>query len=68
MFCFVRFKARFFLFVDLQEFFSDLGSGDEKKSSENDQITGHFQSFFYGAFFIIFFLISPEKKTVKLVG
>ena len=42
-------------------FFSDLGSGDEKKkkSSENDQLTGHFQSFFFS-------LISPEK-TVKLV-
>ena len=40
-------------------FFSDLGWGDEKKSSENEQLTGHFQSFF-------FFLISPEK-TVKLV-
>ena len=27
--------------------FSDLGSGDEKqKSSENDQLTGHFKSFF----------------------
>ena len=25
-------KARFFLLVDLREFFSDLGSGDEKKS------------------------------------
>ena len=30
----------------------------KKKSSENDQLPGHFQSFF--------FLISPEK-TVKLV-
>ena len=40
---------------------SDLGSGDRKKakkgSSENNQLTGHFQSFF---------LISPEQ-TVKLV-
>ena len=45
-------KARFFLLVDLREFFSDLGSGggDEKykeKSSENDKLTGHFQSFFF---------------------
>ena len=24
-------KARFFLLVDLRDFFSDLGSGDEKK-------------------------------------
>ena len=42
---------------------SDLGSEGtkikNKKSSENDQLTGHFQSFF-------FFLISPEE-TVKLV-
>ena len=30
------------------------------ESSENDQLTGHFQSFFF-----FFFLISPE--TVKLV-
>ena len=53
-------KARIFLLVDLREFFSDLGRGGgrkkNKKSSENDQLTGHFQSFF---------LISPEK-TVKL--
>ena len=40
--------------VDLRD--SDLGSGD-KKSSENDQLTGHFQSFFF---------ISPEQ-TVKIV-
>ena len=42
-----------------------FGSG-ELKSSENDQLTGHFQKFFF--FFLIFselFLISPE--TVKLV-
>ena len=57
------FRPELFLLVDLREFFSDLGSGDEKnkkKSSENDQSTGHFQSFF-------FFLISPEKnsKTCK---
>ena len=33
------------------------GGGYDKKSSENDKLTGHFQSFF---------LISPEQ-TVKLV-
>ena len=48
-------KARLFLLVDLQDFFSDLGSGDEKKknkSFENDQLTGHFQTlFFLRAFF-----------------
>ena len=32
------------------------GGGDEKKSSENDQLTGHFQSFIF---------IYPGK-TVKL--
>ena len=41
-------KARFFLLVDLQDFFSDLGTGGrEKKSSENDEFTAHFQSFFF---------------------
>ena len=35
-----------FLLVDLRDFFSDLGSGWRKKSSENGQLTGHFQSFF----------------------
>ena len=39
--------GQIFLLVDLQDFFSDLGWGDEKKSSENDQVTGHFQSFFF---------------------
>ena len=49
----------------------------EKKSSENDQLTGHFQSFFvfvfhlvlfffFRAFFFFFFFKSPEK-TVNLV-
>ena len=49
-------KARIFLLVDLQEFDSDLGSGwrKKKKSSENDQLTGHLQSFF---------LISSEKSS-----
>ena len=27
----IAFQARIFLFVDLREFFTDLGSGDEKK-------------------------------------
>ena len=52
------------LLVDLWEFFSDLGSGDRKKkekSSENDQLTGHFQSFFvvffhFQSFFFFFFI------------
>ena len=48
------FRQEFFLLVDLQDFFfSDLGSGvggevrGDKKSSENDKLTGHFQSFFF---------------------
>ena len=50
-------KTRFFLLVDIQDFFSDLGSGGgggggTKKSSEN--------------VFRAFFLLSLEK-TVKLV-
>ena len=42
-------KARIFSLVDLREFLSDLGSGTKKTkiSSENDQLTGHFQSFFF---------------------
>ena len=53
-------KARIFLLVDLREFFlSDLGSGRRKKinkkSSENDQLTGHFQSFFFFFFQFFFF-------------
>ena len=42
-------KARILLLVDLWEFFSDLGSRVMKKikGSENDQLTGHFQSFFF---------------------
>ena len=41
----------------------DLGSGEgkiDKKSSENDQLTGHFQSFF--SFSELFFK-SPEKNS-----
>ena len=34
------YKARIFLLVDYQDFFSDLGSGGRtKKNSENDQLT-----------------------------
>ena len=36
--------------------FSDLGAGDEIKSSVNDKLTGHFQSFFF-----LFFNISRKK-------
>ena len=40
---------------------------NEKKTSENDQLTGHFQSFFSSSEpFFLLFLISQEQ-TVKLV-
>ena len=74
-----------FLLVDLREKnFRLRVKGMKKnklKSSENDQLTGHFQSFFFffffflvffffffflSFFFFFFFLISPEKA-VKLV-
>ena len=45
-------RPEIFLLVDLRDFFSDLGSeGRKKKSSENDQLTGHFQSLFFLSFF-----------------
>ena len=44
-------KARIFLLVNLREFFFRSWLGGSKKntskSSENDQLTGHFQSFFF---------------------
>ena len=68
------YKDRFFLLVDLWEFFFRFRVGGTKKnkqkSSENDQLTGHFQSFFFSfseLFFsfselFFFFFKSPEKK------
>ena len=49
-------KARFILLVDLLDFFFRFRVGDKKKSSESDQLTGHFQSwfFFLRAFFFFF--------------
>ena len=38
--------ARIVLLVDLRDFFTDLGSGGGGGSSENDQLTSYFQSFF----------------------
>ena len=40
-------KARIFLLVDLRGKKIRFRVGDEKKSSKNDLLTGHFQSFFY---------------------
>ena len=34
---------------------SDRRKKEKKKSSENDQLTGHFQSFFFSFFFKTFF-------------
>ena len=56
-------RQDFFYQLIYRIFISDLGSEDEKKkkkSSENDQLTGHFQSFYK------FFLISSDQS-VKLV-
>ena len=56
-------KARFFLLVDLQDFFFQIkGWEDGKKSSENDQLTGHFQSFFF-SFSELFFNISRTNNS-----
>ena len=53
-------KARIFLLVDLREFFFRFRVGGTKKnkykSSENDQLTDHFQSFFFLFSFFFFFL------------
>ena len=50
-----KIKSGIFLLDDLRDLFLDLGSGGRNK--ENDQLTGHFQSFF---------LNISRKKTVKL--
>ena len=41
---------------------------NEIKSSENDQLTGHFQIFFFSAFFSVFFFYYLQKnsKTSKV--
>ena len=58
-------KARFFLLVDndFWDFFRFRSGGRKKikkKSSENDQLTGHFQSFFF--FSRAFFFYSLQKQ------
>ena len=68
------FRSDFFYKLIYGIFFPDLGLGDgkeRKKSYENDQLTGHFQSFFYFIFYfqvfwVFFFKVSPEP-TVKLL-
>ena len=55
-------KARFFLLVD---FYFRFRVGATKKSSEKDQLTGHFQSFF----FLLFLNISRTNiKTSKVTN
>ena len=49
-------KIKYRLLVYLTSF-TVFFSGDIKKSSENDQLTGHFQSFF------IYFFSSPDPKS-----
>ena len=60
-----------FLLVDLRELFQIKGRGDEKekkKSSENDQMTGHFQSFFSELLFSFSeLLFLTSEQTVELV-
>ena len=58
-------RPDFFLLLDLQDFFSDLGSGggDRKNNSENDQSTGHFQSFF-----LFFFYISRTNSKMSNIN
>ena len=64
------FWPEFFLLVDLRDFFFQIkGWGDRKKNwkktSENDQLTGHFQSFF--SFSGLFYIYIYPEQTVKLV-
>ena len=63
-------EARIFLLVDLRDIFFRFWVGGRKKikqkSSENDQLTGHFQDFFFffffRAFFFFFFNISRKNS------
>ena len=61
--------ARNFLIVDLREFFFRFRVGGRKKikkSSENDQLTGHFQSFiFFLSFSEHFFSFNISRKNSK---
>ena len=61
-------QARIFLLVDLREFFFRFRVGGTKKKklkcSENDQLTGHFQSIFF--FFSLSFL-QKNSKTSKVI-
>ena len=55
----LKVRSEFFLLIDLWYFFFQIqGQGTKNKSSENDQLTCHSQSFF--------FLISREKNPSKI--
>ena len=43
-------KARIFLLVDLQDFLQIEGLGGGGGGSENEHLTGHFQSFFFNIY------------------
>ena len=64
------FRPDFFLLVDLRDFFFRFrvwGTKKKKKSSENDQSTGHFKGFFFYIFRAFFFNISrTNSKTSKV--
>ena len=58
----IQCKARFFLLVDLREFFVQSRVGGTKKINKKAlKMTGHFQSFFF-FFFFFFFNISRKKQ------
>ena len=69
--CFLR--PDFFYYknvVDLRFIFRFRTGGTKKKSFENDQLTGHFQSFFSSLFSLLLraFLISPENSQTSKVN
>ena len=47
------------MFKDIIQVYLTVHSGDIKKSSENDQLTGHFQSF-------LLFFRSTDPKSEKI--
>ena len=65
----IAFKARFFYQLIYRIFFFRFRVRGREKNSENDQMTGHFQSFFslFSFFRAFFFNISiTNSKTCKV--
>ena len=60
-------RPEFFLLVDLRDFFQiqGRGGGGAKKSSENDQSTGHFLSFFFDWSFSALFSFNISRANSK---